>query len=151
MREILFRGKPMPQYEDLPFVKDGWVYGYYIKTIGGNWHYVKDGVDETTLSDAIFVNYENSEGLLINGWVFVDPETVGQYTGITDINEKKIFEKDIVKVELVDGEYFTTGYIREDEASFVVFGKDKGKAMSVSDEYEVIGNLCDNPELSKEV
>ena len=133
MREILFRGKSKDTGK--------WVYGNLIQQ--AKMFYI--GVLDLRTKERKMESY--GEPLDI----FVDPKTVGQYTGITDINEKKIFEKDIVKVELADGEYFTTGYIREDEASFVVFGKDKGKAMSVSDEYEVIGNLCDNPELSKEV
>lgn len=67
----------------------------------------------------------------------VIPETVGQYTGLTDKNGNKIFEGDIVyngvfkaQIEFINGH-------------FSPFGGDTFFA----DECEVIGNIHDNPEL----
>ena len=88
-----------------------------------------------------------------NFWVI--PETVGQFTGLTDKNGKKIFEGDIVK-----------HFNRSDDPSAFVIGKifwndkkcrwsrttDKPGFVpevwkSSAEHYEVIGNIHDNPEL----
>ena len=88
--------------------------------------------------------------------VGVMPETVGQFTGLTDKNGKKIFEGDIV----------TTGYgvlwaIAFDLNAFVALdGKkvqfalfeqyrwDRKTGSPIAPDYfEVIGNIHDNPEL----
>lgn len=64
MREILFRGKGNPKYNN-----GAWFEGYLNKD--------KDG------------DYQICEG----SFKFtVIPETVGQFTGLTDKNGKKIFE-----------------------------------------------------------
>ncbi len=72
----------------------------------------------------------------IPNMVEVIPETVGQFTGLTDKNGNKIFEGDIVyngvfkaQVELINGR-------------FLPFGSDTFFA----DECEVIGNIHDNKE-----
>ena len=80
-REFLFRGKRMGNGE--------WIEGYAAKSGGA------------------FIICDN--GLTYGGFeVFeVSPATVGQYTGLTDNNEQKIFEGDIVLVSsgIEDSQY----------------------------------------------
>lgn len=103
----------------------------------------------------------------------VDPQTICQYTGLTDKNGRKIFEGDIVKLILLDGE---VRYLKvsiksverkilchpdfDDEVSKVeitgiVFEWNEYELFPCTDTYgvtdykmmEVVGNIFDNPEL----
>ena len=131
MREILFRGKGTHGH------KTGkWVYGNYAKDFWGK--------DRGGFSILPFGG----------GCYEVDPETIGQFTGLTDKNGTKIFEGDIVKVQDdVFGSPFCngiTGKVVYDEAAFFIEPKDPMETQWLFNEcavYEVIGNIHDNPEM----
>lgn len=137
MREILFRGKE----------KDG-------GSFDGKWRYgdlvrVKEGsVTKTRI-------FEKNIGYL------VVPETVGEYTGLTDKNGKKIFEGDILQdkfgqIKIVDycNEWgaFRTCFVKalNDEEKIVATVGGASFVGAIWRKYEVIGNIHDNPELSEE-
>ncbi len=141
MREILFRGKSADNGE--------WVEGFYFcMTHPDNRH---------THHFIIPLNVDISKGTQIDKiQIEVIPETVGQYTGLTDKNGKKIFEGDILRkayypekdtvVEYFDGSYRfkyirTFGRSIKGEYSYLCF------IQSAVLELKVIGNIFDNPEL----
>lgn len=78
----------------------------------------------------------------------VIPETVGQYTGVTDINNRKIFEGDIVKSYNAAGEMDGIGVVHWSDL-FAGWHIAKNRSMYSGHIafYEVIGNVHDNPEL----
>ena len=89
MREILFRGKRLDN--------DEWIYGSYNHLNTGK-DYICDG------------NYWL-------GTIEVDPETVGQWTGLVDVNRVKIFEGDIFNIEddIIGTVVFKDGCFRIEE------------------------------------
>lgn len=126
MRETLFRGKRKENGE--------WVYGYlYIRN---------DGQYEISFYDKYF----DSERFTYD----VIPETVGQYIGFTDKNGKKIFEGDIVERLWLGEKHIYRIYYDSDISSFIGADIDcQGFTTFNYDscEFEVIGNIYDNPEL----
>ena len=92
--------------------------------------------------------YEATE---IIGRYKVIPETVGQYTGLTDKNGMKIFEGDILTIEN-EGVYAAIKY-NESNAAFYVEDEDHEDYLGEAWETGVviIGNIHDNPELLQKI
>ena len=155
MREILFRGKNADNGE--------WVYGSYFAHQKIRLCIVRDEseVEENTqhliVQDALACDWGFENGMQV---VDVLPETVGQYTGLTDKNGKKIFEGDIVKETSM---HFSTGKIETDifavewnefDFSFRLIHRlihgEHTTWLTKFGAYEVIGNIHYNPELLEE-
>lgn len=140
MREILFRGKRMDNGE--------WVYGYYT-CFNGVEHRIYDGCAETDW-DEYFPDWWN-----------VDPDTVGQYTGLKDKNGKRIFEGDILSIPFEEDRspyeensiYYEKGevYFDTERYGWYVRFREYNDEISLweydNTDIEVIGNVHDNPEL----
>lgn len=145
MREILFRGKRIDN--------GAWVEGGVIS------------VDLDTYSEREKEKYthciikpktEFYRGDLAE-FNFVIPETIGEFTGMTDINGKKIFEGDIVHVKSFNmrGSLYTDSNfsVTAKFGAWWLLRENKHvQALAVWKCFcEVIGNVHDNPELLQEV
>ena len=154
MRDILFRGKPTREVlEDeslcktLP-IKDGFVYGNLI--YNDKQPYIVGPIADV-----------DDEYCSMEWWCPVEPETVGQFTGLKDKNWfTKIFEGDIVgftaENELWEPQYYEGTVYFCDGTFWVDCGKDSddcdalftiGHAKLCDESMQIIGNIHDKPEL----
>lgn len=125
-REIEFRGKR--------FDNGQWAYGNLIIDDSGN---------------SEIIDYENNREIRYD----VRGETIGQFTGKYDKNQRKFYEGDIILQQGYNGRKEKM-VVRFDNGAFIV-GYHSGsstrkKPMLISDKCEVIGNIHDNPELLQE-
>lgn len=136
-REILFRGKSAEDGE--------WFTGQLL--------HFKSPVSEKELN----VIVEGCEWDDSNEWFNIGrrakvvPETVGQYIGLNDMQDKPIFEGDIVEV---DGEEFPF-LIEYDEQDAIWIAISRCEVLSFCNnitgyDCTIIGNLYDNPNLLPE-
>lgn len=138
MREIEFRGK------DLNGV---WRYG----SLANNVFFYSDTkkpvpyiIDVQNVDYFCLADLEDDEG-----FYETRPETVGQFTGISDKNGRRIYEGDVVKhikglVKNEQGQFvddFEIEVVKFEYAGFSI-----GHLALIKD-LEVIGNIHDNPEL----
>lgn len=137
MREILFRGKRLDN--------DKWVEGNFIFSSDSDKEY-KTIIIPTTNSD-MFVDRTDKD-LGFENWHKVNPETIGQYTGLKDVNGNKIFEGDIMETS-ISGLKYHVGVVEFSDASFGLkcTNWDAFFLCFVAGNYKIIGNIYDNPEL----
>ena len=126
-REILFRGK----VTDIPLYRQD-------KTKIGTWVY------------GSYVSYPVPQIFNLEDEYVVDPATVGQFTGLCDDKERKVFEGDIIDVR---GRFKSevryvcrnTGYLIKDNYGNWEWLYDVLASMHC----EVIGNIHDTPDWAK--
>ncbi|EAD3679841.1 hypothetical protein EHS74_01675 [Listeria monocytogenes] len=124
MRAIEFRGKIVGA--------EGFVYGKLLAPLASGNAYIAYDVNEVRS----FVYISRSEK--------VDPETVGQYTGLKDKYGKKIFEGDICWDE--HNECY--GVVKFEEGKFLYVWENIAEDLwEVADDIEICGNIHENPEL----
>lgn len=132
-REIKFRGKN----KDI-----GWVFGQLAYGLNGETYIIEEveldnsyGLEETILYPVM--------------WHRVDPETIGQFTGLYDNTKKEIYEGDIVKI--TGSKEIDIGKVIYEYNGFTVdvMNMDRfyGRVHLLEKFTEVIGNVTDTPEL----
>jgi len=149
MREILFRGK------DNGVLNNQWQFG---------------SADFTNEEFPQIIRYDRFGNKM---YIPVDRDTVGQFTGLTDMRGNKIFEGDILLSKVyeyteedvgwgmqrlrtgnkIDAVWSVEHKIYNAKCGYFVFGKDRRfhipltHSVIINGQCRVIGNIHDNPEL----
>ena len=139
MREILFRGKRIDNGE--------WVYGSYVA-------YTEPVslVQKHAITNGC-VAYDDRYGKMDWRHCVVDPATIGQFTGLTDKNGKRIFEGDIVGC-WSEGVYAQGAVQQRKDGLWIIYPAWQKHIMwglrpddCFRTGVEAIGNIHDNPEM----
>ena len=127
-REILFKAKRKDDGE--------WIEGYYVYC--RKRHYILQ-----VLNKAIGFDEREYE------WVEVDPDTLCQYTGLTDKNGNKIWENDILRIGenaklMVSWHHFKASWVLSKKGW--MYNHFFGESVEPED-VEAVGNIFDNADL----
>jgi uncharacterized phage protein (TIGR01671 family) len=145
MKQIKFRGKRLDNGQ--------WAKGSLLQS--------EIDVNRLAVKAAICTRFANDFGVETHE---IDPLTVGQFTGMVDKEEKEIFEGDIIREWLLDsqepeGGFWWNAIVKEYKGCWcliqVDFDYERNNEMPTLlyedfSEIEVIGNIHDNPELTKQ-
>lgn len=128
MRTIKFRGKSLDGKE--------WYHG---------------DLEYNRVGNIARIHTYDKDGYYIRQY-YVNPNTVGQFTGLQDKNGKDIYEGDIIcfvdGLKRVNDEWIDNKHIYEVEYSGAAFRGILGLS-ECTDAVEIIGNIYDNPDLLK--
>lgn len=130
MRTIKFRGKRI--------VNGDWIYGDLFREIALTPTGRKIKFE---LSGFWAIQTETPDGIKSYS---VDPDTIGQFTGLNDKNGKEIYEGDIVSVEAIKSRINKVVEWNDTKACWYCVGETSIDLYAFSN-CEVIGNVYDNP------
>ena len=138
-RVVKFRGKCSPQSK----YKGEWVTGSLV-------------VPEQIEDNEVLIVVAHSDSC--KSTYHVDKDTIGQFTGLYDANEKEIYERDIIRFHFNGSEYILCVIFNNEVGAWCVAYKGGeyvgirplGELLCEYSGMEVIGNIHDNPELFKE-
>lgn len=148
-RRIFFRAKDIDNNQ--------WVYGSYFPHKRVNLCIASEEEYKANIQHLIIQDKPACDWNFDNGMQAIDinPETLGQYTGLEDKNGKMIFEGDIVKgtISSAWGKGDIVCKVEYNRDGFYCYDKrprDEGwweHKLMFAKNIEVIGNVWDNPEL----
>lgn len=141
MREVLYRGK----------TDDGeWVYGDLIQLSEHDdyWYILPNGVSGEMYEKKPYP-FRQNDVICEVALAKVFRETIGEYTGLTDKNGSKIFEGDIVCLNRIREHYIVKWNDTQCRFGLYQSGlyEQAGFNKDTMLNYEIIGNIHDNPEL----
>jgi len=143
-REIKFRGIPIPEFKG--YAIDGFVRGYLTRRFSHN-----ADKNQKQIQQIYFDEEKGKEKAYV---IEVDHETVGQFTGLKDKNDKEIYEGDIIrnqvnkkyKVVFKNFSFYFIALSDNQKYNFEQYLKMLKKANVF---FELIGNVYENKELLK--
>lgn len=149
MREILFKAKRIDNGE--------WVEGHYYK-MSETIYCFKEDYERKPVPEHHYILQERmTDWGLPNQMVQIeiDPETLCQFTGLTDKNGKRIWESDVVWLVYNGEEHIYQIVWDNSELDFKATNGEENYGSNFEyllccDEIEVIGNIFDNKELLQE-
>ena len=94
MREILFKAK-RKNWRDLP-KEEWWVEGNPIEIKG------KMYISMKYIESEVITDFEMTQYILQKTFIEIDSETLCRYTGLTDKNDIRIWENDIISINTYD-------------------------------------------------
>lgn len=144
MREILFKAKRKDNGK--------WVEGYYCK-LDETTYCISEDYERHPVPTHHYILYETMTdwGLPNRFLQFeIDPDTLCQYTGLTDKNGKRIWENDICDTFENDSKEMLRNVVKFEDGCFKVF-KEHYLSMYLDcyeeSDLKVVGNVFDNPKL----
>ena len=149
-RTIKFRGKMIPENE--------WIFGTILRIPAPPVCFGKSETDKYYIQfpDPRYMPDWNMPYKMVQGEV--NPDTIGQYTGLHDKNGKEIYEEDVVKITNKNSKVIPIKPLiaqivwSEEYLAYILITTSVKDAFENLGDYidydiEVIGNVFENPEL----